>query len=156
MWAALEQVGLGELVAASPDGIDTVLGEDGSGWSAGQRARLVLARVLLADRPFVLLDEPTAHLDAETEAVLLETLRRLARRATVIVVAHREQWSPRRTTRSGSRTRPGPRARAHGGPDSPTGRAPTSRPRRSRTRRRAGACGPGPFSARSRPPPGSR
>ena len=90
VWSALEQVGIGELVAASPDGIDTVLGEDGSGWSAGQRARLVLARVLLADRPFVLLDEPTAHLDAETEAVLLETLRRLARRATVIVVAHRE------------------------------------------------------------------
>ncbi|MET1060593.1 MAG: thiol reductant ABC exporter subunit CydD, partial [Nocardioides sp.] len=90
VWAALEQVGLGELVAASPDGIDTVLGEDGVGWSAGQRARLVLARVLLADRPFVLLDEPTAHLDAETEAVLLETLRRLARRATVVVVAHRD------------------------------------------------------------------
>lgn len=90
VWSALEQVGIGELVAASPDGIHTVLGEDGSGWSAGQRARLVLARVLLADRPFVLLDEPTAHLDAETEAVLLETLRRLARRATVIVVAHRE------------------------------------------------------------------
>ena len=90
VWSALEQVGIGELVAASPGGIDTVLGEDGSGWSAGQRARLVLARVLLADRPFVLLDEPTAHLDAETEAVLLETLRRLARRATVIVVAHRE------------------------------------------------------------------
>ena len=90
VWSALEQVGIGELVAASPDGIDTVLGEDGFGWSAGERARLVLARVLLADRPFVLLDEPTAHLDAETEAVLLETLRRLARRATVIVVAHRE------------------------------------------------------------------
>jgi ATP-binding cassette subfamily C protein CydCD len=89
VWAALEQVGLGELVAAAPDGIDTLLGEDGSGWSAGQRARLVLARVLLADRPFVLLDEPTAHLDAETEAVLLATLRRLARRATVVVVAHR-------------------------------------------------------------------
>ena len=90
VWAALEQVGLGELVAASPDGIDTALGEDGFGWSSGQRARLVLARVLLADRPFVLLDEPTAHLDVETEAVLLETLRRLARRATVIVVAHRD------------------------------------------------------------------
>ncbi|RYP83134.1 thiol reductant ABC exporter subunit CydD [Nocardioides guangzhouensis] len=90
VWAALEQVGLGELVAASPDGIDTALGEDGSDWSAGQRARLVLSRVVLADRPFVLLDEPTAHLDSETESVLLATLRRLARRATVVVVAHRD------------------------------------------------------------------
>ena len=90
VWAALEQVGLGELVATSPDGIDTQLAEDASDWSAGQRARLVLARVVLADRPFVLLDEPTAHLDAETEAVLLDTLRRLARRSTVVVVAHRD------------------------------------------------------------------
>ena len=90
VWAALEQVGLGELVATSPDGIDTQLAEDASDWSAGQRARLVLARVVLADRPFVLLDEPTAHLDDETEAVLLDTLRRLARRSTVVVVAHRD------------------------------------------------------------------
>ncbi len=76
-------------MATSPDGLDTVLGEDGSGWSAGQRARLALARVVVADRPFVLLDEPTAHLDDETERVLLETLVWLARRSVVLVVAHR-------------------------------------------------------------------
>ncbi|QCW51079.1 thiol reductant ABC exporter subunit CydD [Nocardioides dongxiaopingii] len=65
------------------------LGEDGAGLSAGQRARLALARVVVADRPYVLLDEPTAHLDAATEAVLLRVLTGLARERCVVVVAHR-------------------------------------------------------------------
>ncbi len=77
------------MVRALPDGLEHQLGEDGAGLSAGQRARLALARVVLADRPVVLLDEPTAHLDAETEAVLLDTLRSLAARSCVVVVAHR-------------------------------------------------------------------
>ncbi|HEY6931871.1 MAG TPA: thiol reductant ABC exporter subunit CydC, partial [Marmoricola sp.] len=89
VWQALDAVALREVVAALPDGIETVLGEDGAGLSAGQLARLALARVLVSDRPVVVLDEPTAHLDAETEAVLLETLRALARSRTVVVVAHR-------------------------------------------------------------------
>lgn len=89
VWAALERVALGEVVAAMPSGLGTELGEDGAGLSAGQRARLVLARAVVADRPLVLLDEPTAHLDAETEEVILETLQWLARRSSVVVVAHR-------------------------------------------------------------------
>ncbi len=68
---------------------DHPLGEDGAGLSAGQRARLALARVLVADRPVVLLDEPTAHLDAATEAVILRVVRDLARDRCVVVVAHR-------------------------------------------------------------------
>jgi ATP-binding cassette, subfamily C, bacterial CydCD len=89
LWRSLAEVGLQEVVAGLPLGIDTPLGEDGAGLSAGQRARLALARVVLADRPYVVLDEPTAHLDAETEQVMLATLTRLAQHATVVVVAHR-------------------------------------------------------------------
>lgn len=81
--AALDEVGLGLRA-------DLRLGEDGAGLSAGQSARLALARVLVSDRPYVLLDEPTAHLDAETEEVLVQVLRDLARTRCVVVVAHRE------------------------------------------------------------------
>jgi len=65
------------------------LGEDGAGLSAGQRARVGLARVLVADRPLVLLDEPAAHLDPATEAVLVDVVRELARTRAVVTVAHR-------------------------------------------------------------------
>ncbi|MBS42736.1 MAG: ABC transporter permease [Nocardioides sp.] len=90
LWLALEAVDLGHAVATLPLGLETPLGDDGAGLSAGQRARVALARVVLADRPVVLLDEPSAHLDAETEAVLLDVLRSLARTRTVVVVAHRD------------------------------------------------------------------
>ncbi len=90
VWAALRSVGLDEVVRALPDGLDTPLGEDGAGLSAGQRARVALARVVLADRPVVLLDEPSAHLDQETEQVLLDTVAHVARTRLVVVVAHRE------------------------------------------------------------------
>nr|WP_254898323.1 thiol reductant ABC exporter subunit CydD [Kitasatospora sp. NA04385] len=66
---------------------DTRLAENGHGLSAGQRQRLALARALLADRPVLILDEPTAHLDPVTEAALLDTLRGLDR--TVLLITHR-------------------------------------------------------------------
>ncbi|GAA4711222.1 thiol reductant ABC exporter subunit CydD [Nocardioides conyzicola] len=74
---------------ALPVDLDTRLGEDGTTLSAGERARLALARVVLAARPYVLLDEPTAHLDAATERVIAETVRELGRTSSVVVVAHR-------------------------------------------------------------------
>ncbi|MDR7255206.1 ATP-binding cassette subfamily C protein CydCD [Nocardioides sp. BE266] len=89
VWDALRAVGLDDVVRSLPDGLDTTLGEDGAGLSAGQRARVALARVVLAARPVVLLDEPSAHLDEETEQVLLDTVARLARTSLVLVVAHR-------------------------------------------------------------------
>jgi ATP-binding cassette, subfamily C, bacterial CydCD len=90
VWAALERVALGEVVAALPDGLDERLGEDGLGLSAGERARLALARVVVAQRLLVLLDEPTAHLDPLTESVIAETVSWLGERSCVVVVAHRE------------------------------------------------------------------
>ncbi|WP_030292537.1 thiol reductant ABC exporter subunit CydD [Streptomyces katrae] len=86
---ALKDAGAWEFVAALPRGADTELGEGGVGLSAGQRQRLALARAFLADRPVLLLDEPTAALDGETEAAVVEAVRRLAVGRTVLLVVHR-------------------------------------------------------------------
>ncbi|MER5438342.1 thiol reductant ABC exporter subunit CydD [Streptomyces sp. NPDC002790] len=87
--AALREAGALEFVEALSEGVASVLGEDGAGLSAGQRQRLALARAFLADRPFVLLDEPTAALDGETEAGIVDAVRRLAVGRTVLLVVHR-------------------------------------------------------------------
>lgn len=86
---ALRDAGALEFVDALPDGAGTVLGEDGAGLSAGQRQRLALARAFLADRPVLLLDEPTAALDGVTEAEVVSAVRRLAEGRTVLLVVHR-------------------------------------------------------------------
>ncbi|MGW1144870.1 thiol reductant ABC exporter subunit CydD [Streptomyces sp. NPDC002454] len=87
--SALRDAGALEFVDALPAGVDTLLGEDGAGLSAGQRQRLALARAFLADRPVLLLDEPTAALDGDTEAGIVEAVRRLAAHRTVLLVVHR-------------------------------------------------------------------
>ncbi|MEU0677370.1 thiol reductant ABC exporter subunit CydD [Streptomyces sp. NPDC006172] len=86
---ALADAGALQFVDALPEGERTVLGEAGSGLSAGQRQRLALARAFLADRPVLLLDEPTAALDGETEAEVVSAVRRLAAGRTVLLVVHR-------------------------------------------------------------------
>lgn len=86
---ALRDAGADGFVAGLPQGLDTALGEDGAGLSAGQRQRLALARAFLADRPLLLLDEPTAALDGETEAGVVDAVRRLAAGRTVLLVVHR-------------------------------------------------------------------
>ncbi|MEU3184879.1 thiol reductant ABC exporter subunit CydD [Streptomyces sp. NPDC006923] len=86
---ALGDAGAHDFVTALPRGMDTALGEDGAGLSAGQRQRLALARAFLADRPLLLLDEPTAALDGETEAGIVDAVRRLSAGRTVVLVVHR-------------------------------------------------------------------
>ncbi|GAA3303050.1 thiol reductant ABC exporter subunit CydD [Dactylosporangium vinaceum] len=89
MRSAAAQAGALSFIEALPDGFDTPLGDDGAGLSAGQRQRIALARVFLRDAPLVLLDEPTAGLDAATEAELLAAIRAHAAGRTVIMAAHR-------------------------------------------------------------------
>ncbi|MFC5004481.1 thiol reductant ABC exporter subunit CydD [Dactylosporangium cerinum] len=87
--AAAGQAGALAFIDTLPDGLSTRLGDDGAGLSAGQRQRIALARVFLRDAPLVLLDEPTANLDAETEAGILTAIRAHATGRTVIMAAHR-------------------------------------------------------------------
>lgn len=72
-----------------PQGYETELGERGVGLSAGQRQRIALARAFLRDAPVLILDEPTAGLDASSEAAVIDATRRLMAGRTVLVVAHR-------------------------------------------------------------------
>jgi thiol reductant ABC exporter CydD subunit len=86
---AVAAAGLAELVARLPGGLDTMIGERGAGLSAGERQRVALARAFLRDAPLLLLDEPTANLDGDTESEVIEAVRRLADGRTVVLVAHR-------------------------------------------------------------------
>lgn len=85
--------GFDTVVAELGSGLDTPLGSGGVGISAGQRQRLGLTRVLASPAPLLLLDEPTAHLDAESAAHVIDAIRqRVTLGATAIVVSHRETW----------------------------------------------------------------
>lgn len=89
--SACRAAGFDEVLAALPDGLETVLGREGTGLSLGQRQRLGLARTLGSPAPVLLLDEPTAHLDADMEARVLDAVVARARAgATVLVVGHRD------------------------------------------------------------------
>lgn len=88
--AACAATGFDAVLDELPDRWDTRVGAGGAGLSLGQRQRMALTRVLAADRPILLLDEPTAHLDADSEATVLAALTARARAgATVVIVAHR-------------------------------------------------------------------
>jgi subfamily B ATP-binding cassette protein MsbA len=88
-WRAMDAVGLAGWARALPHGLDTRVQEAGVRLSGGQRQRVCIARALLRDAPVLLLDEPTANLDAESEQVVREGLERLARGRTVFLAAHR-------------------------------------------------------------------
>ena len=86
---AAKEAGAHEFIMALPDGYDTMVGEGGQGLSGGQDKRLAIARAFLQDAPFLLLDEATAGLDPQNEALIDEALQRLKVGRTVLIIAHR-------------------------------------------------------------------
>lgn len=87
--AALEAAALGDFLHALPEGLRTPLGAGGHPLSAGERHRLGLARAFFQNRPIVLLDEITAGLDGDTEALVIDALTRFAHHRTLILTSHR-------------------------------------------------------------------
>jgi ATP-binding cassette subfamily C protein CydC len=89
LWEALNAARIADVVRDLPDRLDTWVGEGGKRFSGGQGRRLALARALLSEAPILILDEPCAGLDAETERQFLETLNDTATGRTVVLIAHR-------------------------------------------------------------------
>ncbi|QDO84842.1 ABC transporter ATP-binding protein [Shewanella psychropiezotolerans] len=89
LFEAIEAAGLSPLIAKLPEGIDTLIGENGNQLSGGERQRLSIARALLHDAPVLLLDEITSALDYRTQAQVLDSIEKLSKGKTVISVAHR-------------------------------------------------------------------
>lgn len=88
IWKAVEIACADEFIKGLPDGLDTVLGERGSGLSEGQMQRIAIARAVLSERPILMLDECTSALDVDTERRLLLNLRTMTDR-TVLLIMHR-------------------------------------------------------------------
>ena len=91
LWQVLEQVQLADFVATLPKGLDTLIGEGGYGLSGGQRQRLALGRTLLRPAQILILDEVTAHLDVETEHLIMQVLHQYGQDKIVLYVGHRVQ-----------------------------------------------------------------
>ncbi|ESQ77639.1 thiol reductant ABC exporter subunit CydD [Asticcacaulis sp. AC402] len=89
--SAVDRTGLGQLIAARPEGLQTILDDRGSGLSGGERRRIGLARALLRPAPILLLDEPTADLDNDSETAILALLPELFDGRTVIVTSHADR-----------------------------------------------------------------
>ncbi len=89
LWAACDAAQIGEFIRTLPNGFNTVVGERGHRLSGGEKQRLAIARLLLKAPKIVILDEATAHLDSENEALVQEALKSALKDRTSIVIAHR-------------------------------------------------------------------
>jgi len=85
-------VGLDTFIEDLPNGYDTFIGEAGNELSGGQAQRIAIARALISNREIIILDEPTSHLDIETEFEIKEKLLQLFEGRTVIIATHRLHW----------------------------------------------------------------
>ena len=86
---AAKEASIHDFISSLPDGYQTMLGERGMRFSGGERQRVALARAFLRDAPIVILDEATAYIDPENEAVVQRAVAKLVEDKTVIVIAHR-------------------------------------------------------------------
>ncbi len=89
LWDVLDQANLGDDVRALPDGLETVIGDQGAGLSGGQGQRLAIARALLRDAPILILDEPTSQVDLAGEELILDAIDRASKGRAVLTIAHR-------------------------------------------------------------------
>jgi len=87
--AAAKLANADEFISRMPDGYDSAIGDRGLTLSGGQRQRIGIARALIRNNPILILDEPTAALDAESEDLVIQALDRLMEGRTVITIAHR-------------------------------------------------------------------
>ena len=86
---ACKNANIHNFISSLPEGYDTIVGERGARLSGGERQRVSIARAFLKDAPIILLDEPTAAVDVETEKEIQEAMERIAKGKTVITIAHR-------------------------------------------------------------------
>ncbi len=89
MELALKKTGLTAFVSTLPDGLETMIGEEGARLSGGEAQRVALARAFLKNAPLLVLDEPTSHTDPELEAALRSSIQELMRGRTTVIIAHR-------------------------------------------------------------------
>ena len=87
--AAAKLANADEFIAKMPQGYDSAVGERGMTLSGGQRQRIGIARAIIRNSPILILDEPTAALDTESEKIVMEALERLMKGRTAIAIAHR-------------------------------------------------------------------
>ncbi|MED4226792.1 thiol reductant ABC exporter subunit CydD [Neobacillus cucumis] len=91
-WKAAKNAGLLDVIEELPEKMNTMIGEGGRALSGGQEQRIAIARAFIGNRPIIILDEPTAHLDIETEAEIKETMLQLFSDKLVFFATHRLHW----------------------------------------------------------------
>lgn len=89
VWKALESASLSQFVKELPEGLDTLVGENGIKLSGGQKQRIAIARALYFEPAILVLDEATSSLDNETEHAVMEAIEELQGTITMIIIAHR-------------------------------------------------------------------